>query len=175
MPPPPPSLGLGLGLARPLVPTSGPAPAAVWQVFIEPDSPVYNHPGESETPKIALPGGTHILKIVIDQISPNWTGEYLTSGLYDADFNPSPRVANLIELLDEVGLAIGEDTTASQSDFAIESSDTIALPRFLATFEIEVLVSSMPLGLYVFSPDPTHPDPFTFRVSLYVLSSTPAP
>ena len=177
MPPPPPSLGLGLGLVR-----SGGVgldsvlePDAVWQVVIPPDSPLYNHPGESETPKIALPGGTHVLQFVIDQLSPSILAEGEPFfNIYDADFNPSPRVANLIEILGG-DYVIEETAVASATDFYFEPAESPTNGRLTTTFEIEVLVSSMPLGLYVFSPNTLSPDPFTFRVSLYVLSSTPAP
>jgi hypothetical protein len=168
-------------LARPLIRQSTPAliPDAVWQVLIPPDTGVYNHPNESETPKITLPGGIHRLKLVVDQISSNYAGQYLSFSLYDADFNSSQRVLALYEILDSQGFTINEEANASQSDLFFDGSDVVASPasaqRYFSDLLVEVLASTVPLGLFSLTPDAESADPFSFRASLYLLSSAPLP
>jgi hypothetical protein len=148
-------------------------PDAVWQVLIPPDTGIYNHPNESETPKITLPGGIHRLKLVVDQPSANYAESEMQFYLYDADFNLSPRVLNLLEIITEQGIILEEAASASSSDLYCDAGTLVG--KKSVTFEVEVLASTVPLGLFSFTPDAESADPFSFRASLYLLSSAPLP
>jgi hypothetical protein len=180
MPPPPPSLGLGLSLVRGGV--VGPAtpaliPDAVWQVTIAPEDSLYSHPGPEETPLLTLPGGYHLLRLVVDQISPNYEDLILQCVLYDADFAGS-RIA-FFDGSDPgtpyPGLLVGEDSLVSDSDFYVESENAIenyATTKLSADFNLEVLSSSYRFGLFATQPNPST-SIYAFRLSAYILSSTP--
>lgn len=181
MPPPPPSLGLGLSLVRGGV--VGPAtpaliPDAVWQIVVPAGETFYNHPETVEDIKLNLPGGYYEVRVVFDQFNSMFEGNFIQgASLYDYDFNESRVVLFDGYLPSDAGeLGVAQFSNVSASDLFIEYGTFIGAPasaeRFSVDFGIEVLASTVRFGLF-YVPFFTVTSEARFRVSLYILSSTP--